>query len=198
VTPVATHPEAVPGDDRALRWVTQAGLFEFIGEIAHAPDALQALVDDGTLVRVEVEPAAVLTSIGLGRTWRDEGARVRTAICTALETPLMWVARDPGELDDIVRMAVVDAIAGDSGKFIRSHGGEVELVSVHGGDVQVRLGGACEHCPAFAFTLSSRFEADVRARCPRVGKVKSIQGGACDTTPSGPKSWIGRVTARRG
>lgn len=120
---VAIHPEVVPSDACALRWVTAAGIFRFVGEVECVPDALQFLINDGTLTRIEVEPTAVRTYLGAGRTWRIEGARVRTATVAALGEPGGWVPQQASDPDDVVGMAVAEVIAVDVGNYIRSHGG---------------------------------------------------------------------------
>lgn len=173
---IAIHPEAVDGEADALRWVVPAALFEFVGDVGRVPPALQDLLSDRTLVSIDVEPTAVRTRIGPGKSWRREGARVRTAMVAALSELEQWAPSQLGDSDDVVRMAVEEVIAGEVGRYIRSHGGEVELVSVHDGDVDVRMSGTCEHCPAFAFTLVNRFEAAVRLSCPQVEKVTSRSG----------------------
>ncbi|WP_430867631.1 NifU family protein [Demequina aurantiaca] len=180
--PVAIHSEAVPDDSSALRWVTAAGTFGFVGAVERMPAVLQAVLDDGTLTRVEIEPTAVLTYLGDGRTWRAEGARVRESLIAALSQPHDWAPRSPSGGDDVLRMAVESVIAGDVGAYIRSHGGNVELVGIRDGDVEVRMGGACEHCPAFAFTLANRFETEVRARFPQVGTVTAHAADAEHST----------------
>ena len=71
---VPTHPTTTPDPD-VLRWVIPDGLLAFTGEVAHAPALLQQLLDDGTLRSVRVDGGAVLTLLGPGRSWRQEGAR---------------------------------------------------------------------------------------------------------------------------
>lgn len=170
---ITVHPEAVPDDASELRWVTGPGYFEFVGEVTAVPASLQHLVDSGVLTEIRVEPSAVIIRLSDGRVWRREGECVRVALTTALADTRGWVPAHAGGHDDVVRMVVHDVIAGDVGDYIRSHGGEVELVAVCDGNVEVRMGGACAHCPMFEFTLVNRFEAAVRARCPRLGHVTS-------------------------
>ena len=86
---VPTHPVTTPDPD-VLRWVVPDGLLPFTGEVAQAPAMLQSLIDDGTLGSVRVDGGAVLTLLGPGRSWRQEGARVRSALVDALGAPDSW------------------------------------------------------------------------------------------------------------
>lgn len=169
---VPVHPEPVAGDDRALRWVVPAGTLGFVGKVAGLPAVLQALRDDGTLDRVEVEPAAVLVRLsGATAGWRAQGGRVRAALQQALAEPAAWLPATAGTADDVLAMAVRQVIDGEVGDYVRSHGGEVALREVSDGAVVVRLSGACAHCPASDLTLTERFETAVRARFPAVRSV---------------------------
>ena len=169
--PVPVHPEAVPDDATALRWVMPAGTLAFVGVPAALPGPLQVLLDDGTLDGVRVEPDAVRLTIGGARSWRAEGGRVREALQLGLAEPDAWAAAGEADADDVLRMAVEQVIAGDVGDYVRGHGGRIALLSVSAGRVEVSLGGACSHCPASDVTLTHRFENAVRARCPEVVEI---------------------------
>ena len=122
---VPTHPLTTPDPD-VLRWVVPDGLLPFTGGVAHAPALLQGLLDDGTLSAVQVEDGAVLTLLGDGRSWRREGARVRTALVDALGAPRSWRgvtgAHDVGP-DEVLEAAARQIADGPVGAFARSHGG---------------------------------------------------------------------------
>ena len=168
---IPLHPEQVDGDERTLRWVIAAGTFDFVGVPAGLPGELTALIGDGTLDSVEIEPTAVRTRLGPDRSWRQEGARVRTALQVGIARPTEWSAgrRGPGSADEVLRMAVLEVIDGEVGDYVRSHGGQVDLVEAHDGRVEVALSGACTHCPAAGFTLTERFEVALRALYPDLG-----------------------------
>ncbi len=168
---VPVHPEAVSGDPLALRWVAATGALGFVGEPTRMPSTLTALVLEGALVAVSVTPTAVVTRLGGGRTWRAEGGRVRDALQAALADPAGWAAPSDATPDDALRMAVEEVVAGDVGAYVRSHGGDIELVSVSDGRVEVRMTGTCTHCPAADETLGGRFETALRALHPQVREV---------------------------
>ena len=176
VAAVPLHPEVTEGDDRTLRWVMPAGTLGFVGPVATAPPAVQALVDDGTLEALVVEPVGVRTTLGAQRAWPADGARVRSALQEALATPDGWSGRTPREPDEVLRAAAQAVIDGGVGAYVRGHGGDLELLAVHDGVVEVRLTGACARCPASELTLSDRFEAAVRALHPAVAAVRARPG----------------------
>ncbi len=54
---------------------------------------------------------------------------------------------------------------------LQMDGGDIELVSMQGNDVQVRLKGACAGCPGAAMTLKMGVERRLKERVPGVGQV---------------------------
>jgi Fe-S cluster biogenesis protein NfuA len=56
--------------------------------------------------------------------------------------------------------------------YIKSHGGDVKLISVSdNGTVKVRLTGACGGCPMAQMTLKGFVEKALKAKIPEVKKV---------------------------
>ena len=122
---VPTHPVTTPDPD-VLRWVVPDGLLPFTGEVARAPALLQALIDDGTLSSVRVDGGAVLTLLGPGRSWRQEGARVRSALVDALGAPGSWEGGQAAHAsgpDDALESAARQIASGSLGSFVNSHAG---------------------------------------------------------------------------
>jgi Fe-S cluster biogenesis protein NfuA len=173
---IPLHPEPTPAADE-LRWVTPPRVLPAAGRVAAAPGALGRLVDDGVLASVTVEPAAVVTRLGPGRSWPDEGAAVRSALHAALADPDGWTvepAAEPRTDDARLRAAAEQVLAGPVGDYVRSHGGRVDLESVRDGVVEIRLRGACAHCPAAAITVHARLEAALRRHCPDLRELRRV------------------------
>lgn len=173
---VPLHPEVVDGDPLVLRWVIPPGTLAVRGVVTGMPAPLAALVEAGEVASVEVDAQAVAVRLSGGRSWRESGSRVRSALTAALRDPDAWVA-DAGRIegrDAALVEAVTAALAGEAGDYIRSHGGDIALVGVHDGCVDVRLGGACGHCPAATATLRFRLEAAVRQTCPDLVALRQI------------------------
>ena len=66
--------------------------------------------------------------------------------------------------------AVIDKIR----PMLQADGGDVELVSVEGSVVKVRLKGACKGCPMSQMTLKNGIERFVRKEVPEVDRVESV------------------------
>jgi len=74
---------------------------------------------------------------------------------------------DMGPLYPQVKSAMADVQA-----YARSHGGDIQLVSVSDeGDVTIRMTGACRGCPMSALTLKHGIEEQLRVLVPGVGRV---------------------------
>jgi Fe-S cluster biogenesis protein NfuA len=171
---IPLHPQTVPDRPDQLRWIIPAATLACTGAPTRVPEPLADLLADGTLDGLTVEPSAVVTSLGAGRSWRGDGPRVRTALHTALEHPDGWHARadTAAGTDEQLREAALDVLTELVGPHARSHGGSIELAGVRDGVVSVRLGGACHGCPAAWFTLHQRLERLLRRRCPYLDEVR--------------------------
>ena len=195
--PVPMHAEAT-GERDVVRWVLPAGLLPMNGAVRTAPGALGRMLDDGTLAGVRVEAGALLIRSG-GASWRTLGTLVRSALQESLAAPDGWVIGNGAAVDalhaaapeDALTTALHDVLAGPTGDFIRSHGGQVEVVAVADRCVDVRLSGACAHCPAAFFTLHGRLEQDLRTRYPELVELRAV-----GSTPSLP-SWLRRPSTVR-
>lgn len=74
---------------------------------------------------------------------------------------------EQGPLFAPVREAMRDVQA-----YARSHGGDIELLSVNGeGDVSIKLRGTCAGCPMSGITLKSGVEDRLRQLVPGVRNV---------------------------
>lgn len=171
---IPLHPEAVPGDPSAIRWVIPPGTLTVRGRVTRAPGEFGALIADGTIV-VESEATCLLTRLTSG-TWAQEGPRVRSTLVEALARPQEWEAGGASVVgaDAALAEAAESVIAGDAGAYVRSHGGQIDLVSAHDGCVAVRLTGACGHCPAATATLHHRIETAIRALHPDLVELRRV------------------------
>ena len=76
----------------------------------------------------------------------------------------------PVELNSRVRQALDDVRP-----YLRSHGGNVELLGIEAGIAHVRLEGNCHGCPSSAVTLRHAVEEAVRKAAPELSAV--VQDG---------------------
>ena len=58
--------------------------------------------------------------------------------------------------------------------MLQRDGGDVELVSVEGNVVKVRLQGACKGCPMSQMTLKNGIERFVKQEIPEVDRVEAV------------------------
>ncbi|MCW4046104.1 MAG: NifU family protein [Candidatus Bathyarchaeota archaeon] len=58
---------------------------------------------------------------------------------------------------------------------IQADGGDIDLVAVENGTVQVRLRGACAGCPMSMLTLKQGVERLIKARVPEIKEVVAVQ-----------------------
>jgi Fe-S cluster biogenesis protein NfuA len=82
----------------------------------------------------------------------------------------------PDSVEDRVR-AALDAVR----PYLRSHGGNVALIAVRGGAVQLRLEGSCKGCPSSSLTLRTAVEEAIRAAAPEIIHIEA--DGATEPTP---------------
>lgn len=62
--------------------------------------------------------------------------------------------------------------------YLRSHGGEVELVGVEDGVVRLHLRGTCDGCPSSATTLRLAIEDAIREAAPEVTRIDAGEAAA--------------------
>jgi Fe-S cluster biogenesis protein NfuA len=74
---------------------------------------------------------------------------------------LLLYGLHPLDFDSRVRQAL-DQVR----PYLRSHGGDVELLDTTGGVVRLRMQGSCHGCPSSAMTLQSAIEEAIYAKAP--------------------------------
>lgn len=153
------------GDPARLRWVVPPDRLPARGAVRRAPGRLGALLAGGAIAELVVSAGDVLITIGARHTWRELGDDVREALSEALLDPQGWTIEEspaPG-----LESVATELLAGHVGALAASHGGSIELVSVVGDKVTVRMSGACDGCPAASSTLRDVFERELRRRVGR-------------------------------
>lgn len=75
-----------------------------------------------------------------------------------------------GPVDAAQVEGVLDALR----PYMQADGGDVELVGIQSGVVQVRLKGACGTCPSASVTLKLGLEAQIKQRVPGIVAVEAV------------------------
>lgn len=82
----------------------------------------------------------------------------------------LLIAHDlhPSPIDERVEGALATVAP-----YLRSHGGDVELLAVEDGVVRLRLEGSCSGCPSSAVTLKDSVEEAIVKAAPEVERVEA-------------------------
>jgi Fe-S cluster biogenesis protein NfuA len=80
----------------------------------------------------------------------------------------------PAPRGDPERVAQVERVLAELRPAFEADGGDVQLVSVEGGWVEVRLRGACTSCHASALTLQGALEPKLREGLDWVAGVRAV------------------------
>lgn len=147
-----------------LRWVVAPGALPPEGTVQQAPGRLGALLDDGVIDKLVVRDADMLVTLTAGTTWRELGDDIGNALGDALEDPAGWRVDSPTDKHARLPEIASELLAGQIGALAQSHGGSIELVSVRGHNVTVRMSGACDGCPASGSTLHEKLQHELRRR----------------------------------
>jgi Fe-S cluster biogenesis protein NfuA len=182
---IAMHATAT-SNPQQLRWVIARGALPPAGTVRQAPGRLGTLLDGGVIEELVVRDADVLITLRAGKTWRDLGGEIRNAISEALQDSAGWRVDPPAGNDAQLADIASELLAGQIGALAQSHGGSIELVSVRGHNVTVRLSGACHGCPAAGSTLNDRLQRELRRRV-------SEQVTVSNENVSGPQSFAKKL-----
>ena len=155
--PIAT------ADPQQLRWVITAVPLPPAGTVRQAPGPLGDVLDTGVISEMVVRTADVLITLSADHRWREVGDDVREALHVALLDPTGWQIDATDKTDQLAAIAA-ELLAGSVGALAESHGGSIELVSVAGDTVTVRMSGACRGCPTAELTLHDKLQHELRRR----------------------------------
>ena len=93
-----------------------------------------------------------------------------------MDTPIMEnaITETAVENEAISRDKVLEVLAMVR-PFLQSDGGDVELVGITEDNIiQLRLQGACGHCPSSTYTLKMGIEEQLRQYIPQMKEVQQV------------------------
>jgi Fe-S cluster biogenesis protein NfuA len=85
----------------------------------------------------------------------------------------------PLDMEERVRQAL-DGVQ----PYLRSHGGNVELLDVRDGVVRLRLEGNCHHCPSSSVTMQQTVEEAIYGKAPEITAVE-VERPVEEASPDG-------------
>lgn len=163
---------------RQLRWVVAADRLPPRGVVRRVGGRLGALLDAGVIDELVVGATDILITVGSAGSWRAVGDDVREALGEALLDPAGWVVDESSAPEGQLETVTAELLAGSVGALAASHGGSIELVSVAGHTVTVRMAGACDGCPGASSTLRDSLERELRRRVDQRVVVKAENDSA--------------------
>ena len=182
------HPQSVPGEPLAIRWVTDVDLP--VGRVVKAPGTVGPMLEFDVLTKVFVERGGVWTWLNPAQTWTEHGPRIRDAIGRAVDLDGWEIEEGSAELLGLIAREVLE---GELSSYVASHGGHITVSDATADVLTLDFGGACEDCPAAGSTLHDRIEATVKQRYPGLARVERLEGGHPSTS-----GWLGLPVPGRG
>jgi Fe-S cluster biogenesis protein NfuA/nitrite reductase/ring-hydroxylating ferredoxin subunit len=79
--------------------------------------------------------------------------------------------------------------------YLRSHGGNVELLGVEGGVARLRMQGSCDGCPSSAVTLKLAIEEAVQKAAPELERIEAE--GVAEPPPKPAMTFVAGPTLRK-
>ncbi|GIM47637.1 hypothetical protein DNHGIG_31860 [Collibacillus ludicampi] len=137
-------------------------------------DSIKELPEDGRMKAMELKEAIEAfheyALRKLVRTFRETDAG-NELLYKAVEDPAIYAMLFMHGIIKQDLFTRVAAVLEEVRPYMRSHGGDVELVKVEGETVYVRLQGACSGCSMSALTLKDGVEEAIKARIPEIQSV---------------------------
>lgn len=150
--------------------------------------AVEHLADPAVRSRTREIAQAILElhGVGLGRILEHVAAASTAALdaCARDEVAgglLLLHGLHPWDTEQRVQLALEEVRP-----YLRSHGGDVELLGIRDGVVRLQLEGSCHGCPSSALTMKQTIEEAIVGRAPEVVAVE-VEGetSATSITPDG-------------
>jgi Fe-S cluster biogenesis protein NfuA/nitrite reductase/ring-hydroxylating ferredoxin subunit len=147
---------------------------ELVGRVESLLEEVESLPDPGARDKATALVQALLDLYGEGLermvdcvAARDDGRLAEALARDELVSHILLLhGLHPAPLVDRVRYAL-----GEVRPYLESHGGNVELLSVDGGIVRLRLEGSCSGCPSSAMTLKLAIEQAIYKAAPDVVEI---------------------------
>jgi Fe-S cluster biogenesis protein NfuA len=156
------------------RLPTEARLQELVGQIQNLPDpAVRELAQECLSTALELHGQGLARMLQL---LQNAGAAGQPTLKAMLRDPLVRALLLIHGLHPVdVRTRLSEALEKVQ-PYLKSHGGNVELVGIENDVARVRFHGACKTCPASAVTMESAIRTAVAEACPELLGLELDQG----------------------
>jgi Fe-S cluster biogenesis protein NfuA/nitrite reductase/ring-hydroxylating ferredoxin subunit len=135
------------------------------------------------LTRIEDDPAACEAVAAVVELYGEALRRLVSGVDPAQDELLSHLL----VLHDLHPVAVesrVEAALDEVRPYLRSHGGDVELVAVEDGVANLRLAGTCNGCPSSSATMRLAVEEAVLKAAPELSRVEAEGATAAEAKPA--------------
>jgi Fe-S cluster biogenesis protein NfuA len=133
------------------------------GDVA---SAVEPLVQD----LLDYHRAAIARMIELSRQPGEQGLLRRWANDEFVASVLLLYDLHPDDLSTRVERALEQVRP-----YLKSHGGDVELLGIEEGVVRVQMNGSCHGCPSSGLTLKTKIEDAICAAAPDAVAIEAEQ-----------------------
>ena len=155
---------------------------ELVRQLETGPDAgLRAAARELVQALMELHGAGLERLLAILRERPDADATVdRLAGDELVRSLFLLYGLHPADLETRVREAL-----DQTRPYLRSHGGNVELVAVEpDGTVRLRMQGSCHGCPSSSVTLGLAIEQAIREAAPEVTSIVVDDAAAEGRSPA--------------
>jgi Fe-S cluster biogenesis protein NfuA len=147
---------------------------------------LEALLEIEGIREIMVADQTLTIAKASDQLWPELGKKIGAVIREQITAGGTLISPDVAKAapsEDKIRKGIEELFREEINPSISSHGGFVELASVEGSTVYVRLGGGCQGCASANQTLRQGIERAIRARLPEVGEVIDVTDHASGANP---------------
>jgi Fe-S cluster biogenesis protein NfuA/nitrite reductase/ring-hydroxylating ferredoxin subunit len=174
---------------------------EFVGTVHELQERLDGLDDSETKQVAESLVAALVQMYGAGlehlvSTLALTGEGGAAALAQIAEDPLLATLLLIHDLHPVPLSERVQGALEQVRPYMESHGGDVELLSLHGGVARISLRGSCSDCAASTVTLELAIKQALEDAAPDLEGLE-VEGVAAQSVPApaGPELPLGASAA---
>lgn len=155
-------------------------------EMTNGSPLLEALFEIDGISQVFVSENTLTIAKASGDEWPVLGKQIGPVIRNQLLSGKEMISADIEKLkpsEESIRKQIQELFDKEINPALSSHGGMVELASVEGTTVNLRLGGGCQGCASANQTLKLGIEKAIRQILPEVTEVVDVTNHATGADP---------------